>query len=93
MSKYGISQEGVDALNQLAQDLYTLGSDIEQSGNKLKTSVSGLGDQLGTYEEKINELVEQVNNTQMKSREPLVQLSVKAKDMANRISELISSGI
>lgn len=93
MAKYGISQEGVDALNQLAQDMMNINNDIEQSGRTLKSKVNGLGGELGVYEDEINELVNEVNDAQEKGRESLIALSVKAKEMANKVSELLSSGL
>lgn len=93
MAKYGISQEGVDALNQLAQDMMNINNDIEQSGRNLKGQVSGLSDGLGVYEDEIIELVDEVNNAQEKGRESLIKLSTKAKELANQVSELLNSGI
>ena len=93
MAKYGISQEGVSALNQLASDMMNINHDIEECGRTLKTTVSGLSDGLGVYEEQIIDLVDEVNNVQERGREPLIQLSAKAKDMANRVSELVSAGL
>lgn len=93
MAKYGISQEGVSALNQLASDMMNINNDIEECGRTLKTTVSGLSDGLGVYEEQIIDLVDEVNNVQERGREPLIQLSAKAKDMANRVSELVSAGL
>lgn len=93
MAKYGISQEGVDALNQLAQDMMNINNDIEQSGRTLKGQISGLSDGLGVYEDEIIELVDEVNNAQEKGRESLIKLSVKAKELAKQVSELLNSGI
>ena len=93
MAKYGISQEGVSALNQLASDMMNINNDIEECGRTLKTTVSGLSDGLGVYEEEIIDLVDEVNNVQERGREPLIQLSVKAKDMANRVAELVGAGL
>ena len=93
MAKYGISQEGVDALNQLASDMMNINNDIEQSGRTLKGQVSGLSDGLGVYEEEIIELVDEVNNAQEKGRESLIKLSTKAKELANQVSELLNTGL
>ncbi len=93
MAKYGISQEGVDALNQLASDMMNINNDIEQSGRTLKGQVSGLSDGLGVYEEEIIELVDEVNNAQEKGRESLIKLSTKAKELANQVSELLNAGL
>ena len=93
MAKYGISQEGVDALNQLAQDMININNDIEQSGRTLKGQVSGLSEGLGVYEDEIIELVDEVNNAQEKGRESLIKLSTKAKELANLGSELLNAGL
>lgn len=93
MAKYGISQEGVDALNQLAQDMININNDIEQSGRSLKGQVSGLSEGLGVYEDEIIELVDEVNNAQEKGRESLIKLSTKAKELANQVSELLNAGL
>ena len=93
MAKYGISQEGVDALNQLAQDMMNINNDIEQSGRTLKGQISGLSDGLGVYEDEIIELVDEVNNAQEKGRESLIKLSTKAKELSNQVSELLNAGL
>lgn len=93
MAKYGISQEGVNSLNQLAQDMMNINNNIEQCGRTLKGKVSGLGQELGVYEEQISELVDEVNNAQEKGRESLIKLSVKAKELANQVSELLNAGL
>lgn len=93
MAKYAISQEGVSALNQLASDMMNINNEIEECGRKLKTTVSGLSDELGIFEDEIIDLVDEVNIVQERGREPLIQLSVKAKEMANRIQELVSAGL
>ena len=69
MAKYGINKEGVDALNQLANDLGSINKDIEDDGKKLKTTVSSLGDNLGIYEDQILELIE---NEQLLNRKALI---------------------
>lgn len=93
MAKYGISQEGVDSLNQLSQDMMNINNDIEKNGTTLKGTVSGLGEGLGVYEEKILSLVEEVNKAQEKGRESLNTLSMKAKDLANQVAELLGAGL
>ena len=93
MAKYGISQEGVDSLNQLSQDMMNINNDIEKNGTTLKGTVSGLGEGLGVYEEEILSLVEEVNKAQEKGRESLNTLSMKAKDLANQVAELLGAGL
>lgn len=93
MAKYGISQEGVDALNQLARDMMNINTEMEQCGRTLKGQISGLSDELGVYGDEIIELVDEVNNAQEKGRESLIKLSVKAGELANQVSELLNSGL
>ena len=69
MAKFGINKEGVAALRQLEKDLKSINTEIETSGKTLKAAVSGIGEGLGIYEEKILELVDSVNNTQRTGRE------------------------
>ena len=89
MAKYGINKEGVDALNQLANDLSSINNDIDDDGKKLKSTVAGLGDNLGIYEEQINEIIEKVNSEQQKgtiafaSTVPGSIIPIKMKDHPN----------
>lgn len=93
MAKYGINKEGVDALNQLANDLNNINNDIEDNGKKLKNTVSSLEDNLGIYEDQIIELIESVNSAQQKGRDSIQQLSSKVKNMANDAEALVSAGL
>lgn len=93
MAKYGISAEGVSALNQLASDMSTINDDIEESGRTLKSKISGIGDGLGVYGDEILDLVSDVNNAQEKGRESVNQLTQKIKSLANEIQGLVSMGL
>lgn len=93
MAIYGINKEGVEALNQLANDLGNINNDIDDDGKKLKNTVSSLGDNLGIYEDQILELIENVNATQQKGRESIQQLSAKVKKMASDAEALVSAGL
>ena len=93
MAKYGINKEGVASLNQLANDLSSINKDIEDDGKKLKTTVSGLADNLGIYEDQINELIDKVNAEQQKGRESIQQLSGKVKKMATDAEALVNAGL
>ena len=93
MAKYGISTEGVEALNQLAQDLISINSSIESDGKSLKSTVTGLEDGLGTYGNDILELVAQINTVQEKGRESVEQLSTSIKKLANDVQELLNMGL
>lgn len=93
MAAYGISQKGMESMNQLAQDLLDINSNIEECGQALKQKVAGLGEGLGTYEEEINQLVAEVNKVQEEGSEFIINLSNKAKDLANQIAELLAAGL
>lgn len=93
MAKYGINNEGVQALNQLASDMCSLNDDIEKAGKTLKSTVSGYGDGLGIYEEQINELVDSVNAAQESGRESVEQLAVSIKKLAQNVQDLVSAGL
>lgn len=93
MAKYGINKEGVDSLNQLANDLGNVNNDIEDDGKKLKNTVSSLGENLGIYEDQILEVIESVNGAQQKGRESIQQLSAKIKKMASDAEALVSAGL
>ena len=93
MAKYGINKEGVASLNQLANDLGTINKDIEDDGKKLKSTVSGLSDNLGIYEEQIIELIDKVNTEQQKGSDSIQQLSAKVKKMADDADALVNMGL
>ena len=93
MAKYGISNEGVQALNQLASDMSNLNDDIEKAGKTLKSTVSGYGDELGIYEEQINDLVDSVNAAQESGRESVEQLTTSIKKLAQDVQDLVSAGL
>lgn len=93
MAKYGISNEGVQSLNQLVSDMGKLNDDIEKAGKTLKSTVGGYGYGLGIYEEQINELVDSVNAAQESGRESVEQLAVSIKKLAQNVQDLVSAGL
>ena len=93
MAAYGISQKGMESMNQLAQDLLDINNSIVECGQALKQKVGGLGEGLGTYEEENNQLVAEVNKVQEEGSEFIINLSNKAKDLANQIAELLAAGL
>ena len=92
MAKYGISAEGVSALNQLASDMSTINDDIEENGRTLKAAVASLGEDLGLYEEEILDLISEVNKAQEKGRESVELLTQKVKTLASNVQNLINLG-
>ena len=93
MAMYGINKEGVDSLNQLANDLGSISNDIEENGKKLKNTVSSLGEGLGIYENQILEIIENVNSAQQKGRDALQLLSNQVRKMATDAAALVSAGL
>lgn len=93
MAIYGINKEGVDALNQLANDLSNVNNDIEEAGKKLKNTVSSLGNDLGIYETPILDIIERVNQVQAQGRESVEQLAGKIKKKAADAEALVSAGL
>ena len=93
MAKYGISSEGAEALRQLSNDMNSLNNDIEQCGTTLSSTVSGLSDGLGVYEEQIQEVIAKVNSTQEKGRESVQSLSAKIKKLAEDVDALVNAGL
>lgn len=93
MAVYGISKEGVDALKQLASDMSKLNNDIQEAGKKLTTTVNGLGEGLGVYEDQILELVSGVNAAQDKGRESVDLLTNKVNKMAADVEALVQAGL
>lgn len=92
MSKYGISTEGVESLNQLANDLSKINIEIYDEGQKLKTTVGGYGEGLGIYEDKILELVDTVTSIQRNGKEAIEQLVTSIRKLASDVQELINAG-
>ena len=92
MPKYGISPEGVSALNQLAKDIGAINNEIEESGTLLTSKISSIGDRQGVYEEEIVEVVSAVNATQEKGRDSAELLSGKVSDMATNVESLLNAG-
>lgn len=93
MAVYGISKEGADNLKQLATDLSTLNNDIQECGQKLTTKISGLGRDLGIYEEQILDLVAGINRTQEKGRDSVELLTAKVQKMAAMVESMVSAGL
>ena len=60
---------------------------------KLKNTVSGLGDALGIYEDQILDVIESVNNVQEKGRESIEQLAGKVRKMATDADAIVSAGL
>ena len=93
MARYGISQEGADSLRNLAQELRTINDEIQESGNELRGSISGVSDGLGVYEDAILDMAARVNAVQTKGRGATETLISKLTQQASTIDDLVRSGL
>lgn len=93
MARYGINQQGVDSLNQLASDLRGVNNEIDNCGKELKNNIVSIGENLGIYEEQILEIINSVNTTQEKGRESIEHLAAKLRKMSIEVEELVNIGL
>lgn len=92
MARYAISQQGADALRQLAQDIRTSVDSISDDGNALRGTVAGLQD-LGVHESQITEAVAGVNLAATKGSQAVESLITKLNGKASEIDALVSAGL
>ena len=90
VAKYAISKEGVEALNQLANELLINANNIVEINQKLEQITSSLYDNLGIYGDEIISIIHQNRNTLNSNREDIVLLSQRVKTQASDIEEMIS---
>lgn len=92
MTRYAISQQGADALRQLAQDIRTSVDSISDDGNALRGAIAGLQG-LGVYESQITEAVAGVNLAATKGSQAVESLITKLNGKASEIDVLVSAGL
>lgn len=92
MAKYAISAEGSEGLRLLAQKALGYSSAIEEAGETLKKGISGLNG-LGIYEERIIEVVNEVDMARMGGSEAVENVAKVLTDKANDIDELVNAGL
>lgn len=93
MTKYAISAEGAAAMRKLASDMRSLESDISTASSTLTGKVSGLGDGLGVFEEKILEVIGQVDAAQKTGESAIETLSTQIDGKASTIEGLIGFSV
>lgn len=93
MTKYAISAEGAAAMRKLAGDMRSLESDISTASSTLTGKVSGLGDGLGVFEEKILEVIGQVDAAQKTGESAIETLSTQIDGKASTIEGLIGFSV
>ena len=92
MTKFAISKEGADAMRKLAKDMNSLEAYIATASSTLTTTVAGLGDGLGVFEDKIAEVVAQVNSAQKTGEAAIETLSSAIEGKASQIESLLGFG-
>ena len=93
VAKYAISKEGVEALNQLANDLLINANNIVETNQKLEQITSSLYDNLGIYGDEIISIIHQNRNTLNNNREDIVSLAQRVKKQATDVETLVSMGL
>ena len=93
MAKYAISKEGVEALNQLANDLLINANNILEMNQKLEQITSSLYDNLGIYGDEIISIIHQNRNTLNNNREDIISLAQRVKKQASDVETLVSMGL
>lgn len=93
MAKYAISKEGVEALNQLANDLLINANNIVETNRKLEQITSSLYDNLGIYGDEIISIIHQNRNTLNNNREDIILLAQRVKKQASDVEILVAMGL
>ena len=92
MAKYAISAEGAEGLRLLAQKALGYSSAIEEAGETLKSGISGLKG-LGIYEERIIEVVDEIDLARAGGSEAVENVAKTLKNKAKDIDELVNAGL
>lgn len=93
MTKYAISKEGAEALNQLANDLLNNANNIIETNQRLEQITSSLYDNLGIYGDEIISIIHQNRNTLNINREDIISLAQRVKKQAADVENLVSMGL
>lgn len=93
VAKYAISKEGVEALNQLANELLINANNIVETNQRLEQITSSLYDNLGIYGDEIVSIIHQNRNTLNSNREDIILLAQRVKKQAADAEALVSMGL
>ena len=93
MTRYGVSKEGVESLNQLASDLDSLNGEIHDAGRRLRSQVFSVEEGLGIFDRQILNIIAKVDATQEVGNEAVEQLSANVKKLASEVEALVSTGL
>ena len=78
MAKYAISQEGLDSLDKLSNDLMQVVTGIDDACKTLYTKIEGLESGLGVYEKDILICIREVIATNQQGKEGVSHLVATA---------------
>lgn len=90
MAKYAISQEGVDAMKQLSEDITSSLDGIGRATVKLQNQIKEFMEELGVYGLDIWAMTLQINGIMEDNRDALMELAEKVQKKSEEILELIN---
>ena len=90
MGRYGISTEGVEALKQLARNLYINANEIFEANTKLDNSVAQNSDELGIYGELILDMIQASQSSLNNARLDIEFLANEVLKKAEEVRGLLS---
>ena len=64
---YDLSPEGIENLRTLSSNLERSAANIQDCGNTLKNGISAMNGDLGVFEDRINDLVDEIRSAENKS--------------------------
>lgn len=88
MARYAISQEGAEAMRQLANNIVSSLQEIQQSNKTLQSQVSNVMGDLGVYGTDIWALTLQISGIMEDKQEEIIKLSEVVKSKADVIESL-----
>ena len=89
IGKVAISPEGVAALRELAQNLRVNNENIKSACDSLQQTVTALGEELGTFENDINDEISKIKAAQNNSNDAIDKLAVQTEELAEKVEELL----
>ena len=93
LEQYGMSNEGIAAINKVKNDLNKAIQLIETENNRLKQTVTTVGGSIGYVSEKINPELENVSRQIRTAQENIKTLADKLDKLAERYQAAIKDRI
>lgn len=91
--KYAISQQGLEAMLELGNNLRKNQNDIKEARDDLKKKISDLGPSVGEFEEPLNDLISDLAASLQKEEDIIEEFAQKAYVLASEIEKLLNSGL